>query len=303
MKTLNIKAIASGNTAAVIVNGQAYTVTDSHPAFKRIKDAIQRKRFQKLADLMDIKTAVATYAKNFVEIKGNKVLVDGKEVHGSVVDRIVTMLHEGEDATSLIEFFKNLLKNPTEFVRTDLFNFLQHQNIPLTPDGCFLAYKRVNEDYTDMHTGKFDNSLGKVVSMKRSACDLDRTECSTGLHVAALPYARDTYHSGSGRLIIVKVSPEDVTAVPPDYSGMKLRTCRYEVVEDYVAPLKGSVVKKGKKGKKAVTTNNQRRTSKMSTEQAKRFLIKRGYTEQIGTWERSELLESVLSELDTQDDS
>jgi hypothetical protein len=109
-----------------------------------------------------------------------------------------------------------------------LWDFLQNKGIPLTEDGCFLAYKSVRQDFKDHHSGQFDNSPGKVHEMPRNQISDDpRVECHEGFHVGALEYAKNTW-SGA-RLVVCKVDPENVVSVPHDHNSQKMRVCKYEV--------------------------------------------------------------------------
>jgi hypothetical protein len=138
----------------------------------------------------------------------------------------------GGDVKPLERFWDNLSKNPSKESRDELFLFLEHNHVPLTEDGHFIAYKGVNNDYTDRHSGEYDNSPGKKVSMKRSDVDNDRSiTCSRGLHVASFHYAKHEY--GGDRLIMIKVNPKDVVSVPNDYNNQKMRCCEYRSLGDY----------------------------------------------------------------------
>ena len=140
-----------------------------------------------------------------------------------------------------VKFLDNILKNPRQSSRDteifkeiyeELFKFLEHNEIEITNDGCFLAYKKVRFDFKDIHSGTFDNSVGKIVKMKREEVELDRNiTCSTGLHFCAKEYL-DSYSSycGGDVVVIVKVNPKDVISIPVDYNNAKGRCCRYEVI-------------------------------------------------------------------------
>jgi len=130
-----------------------------------------------------------------------------------------------------IKFLENLMENPGYRSRNCLYNFLSHWSAPITEDGCFLAYKNVNNNYTDVHTGTFDNSIGTTVSMPRRDVNDDPNQtCSSGLHVAAPSYL-PSFAPGR-RTIVCKINPRDVVAVPTDYSHAKMRVCQYEVVDE-----------------------------------------------------------------------
>ena len=105
--------------------------------------------------------------------------------------------------------------------------------MPLTPEGNFLAYKGVNEDFTDKYSGKFDNSVGNVLEMRRNGvCDDANMGCSSGFHAGSYEYAKG-YASGGGNLLVVEINPADVVSVPHDCNCQKLRTSKYKVVSVY----------------------------------------------------------------------
>jgi hypothetical protein len=123
---------------------------------------------------------------------------------------------------------ENLMQNPSYRSVNELYGFLEANNLSITPDGHFLAYKKVRENYTDVHSGKFDNSVGKVCEMERNLVDDNKDNtCSFGLHFCSEGYLK---HFGGDRIMIVKINPRDVVSIPTDYNNSKGRTCRYEVV-------------------------------------------------------------------------
>lgn len=161
------------------------------------------------------------------------VLIDGVEVHDSITDRIVGFCQKNVSYLPLLAFWRNIQENPSYESKKHLFLFLEANKMPITDDGCFLAYKKVKYDHdrnlVDCHSGTFCNNIGSVITMDRNMVNPDRqTTCSTGLHVAAYDYAQNSY---SGHVLLeVKVNPRDVVAVPSDYSNQKMRVCRYEVM-------------------------------------------------------------------------
>jgi len=161
------------------------------------------------------------------------VTFDGHEVHDTITERIVQFCKSDLPYLPLLNFWRNVQNNPSDESKRHLFLFLEANKMPITHDGCFLAYKGVKKDrsgdFVDKHTGKFCNNIGSVVTMNRENVNPDRnTTCSQGLHVASLHYAKETY--GGDVILEVKVNPCDVVAVPCDYNNEKMRVCRYEVV-------------------------------------------------------------------------
>jgi hypothetical protein len=175
------------------------------------------------------------------------VWVGNDKVAKGLSDRIVDFVEEGLPFAPLVSLWHNIMQNPDPRARADLYEFLQHNGHPITEDGCFIAYKRVRENFMDHYTNTIDNSVGASPSMRREDvdCDPSRT-CSRGLHVACLSYAVDMYQGGNGRLICVKVHPKNVCAIPTDYNKTKMRTCGYDVISihELDVPLKHSLVDK-----------------------------------------------------------
>jgi hypothetical protein len=120
-----------------------------------------------------------------------------------------------------------------------LWNFLQHSNIPLTTNGTFYAYKGVKSDYKDAHSGTIDNSPGAVNKMPRNKISDDpQKDCHFGFHVGALEYARGF----SSLVVVCEVDPEHVVCVPYHLSSQKMRVCEYKVVGNYGGPLPSIVI-------------------------------------------------------------
>ena len=111
---------------------------------------------------------------------------------------------------------------------------LKWENSPSQKMVTFLAFKNVRNDYRDIHSGNFDNSIGQVCEMPRNGVDEDKDRtCSAGLHFCSIEYLPHFSDSNGGHTMIVKINPRDVVAIPADYNNTKGRTCKYEVVAEY----------------------------------------------------------------------
>lgn len=82
----------------------------------------------------------------------------------------------------------------------------------------------------DIHSGTMDNSVGKKLRIDPWQVEANRdVTCAKGLHVCSRSYLPHFGGSGS-RVVICKVNPADVVAVPNDYNNAKMRVCAYEVI-------------------------------------------------------------------------
>ena len=227
-----------GNLTLVLHN-RTYQVLPDHINYKMILEALPTATADELLEIVDVEKAVSTFSNGLVEIKNGKVMYEGEEVHGSISKRILEFMSKGLPFEPLVNFLNNLMENPSMQSQKELYDFLEHEHLPITEDGHFLAYKAVRGDFKDKYRGVFDNSVGQVVKMQRAKVDDDRARgCSDGLHAGALNYVASYGSLENGdRIVIVKINPKDVVSVPSDCNCEKLRTCRYEVVGEYQGEL------------------------------------------------------------------
>ena len=223
----------------VILKNKAHQVIPDHTNYKLILEALPTATEDELLELVDIEKAVATFSQGQVSIVNGKVMFEGEEIHGSISKRILEFMSKGLPFEPLVKFLENLMENPSMQSQQELYDFLEHENLPVTEDGCFLAYKAVRSDFKDKWKGTFDNSVGQVCEMRRAKVDDNRkVGCSQGLHAGALNYVANYGSVDAGdNIVIVKINPQDVVSVPSDCDCEKLRTCKYEVVGLYQGEL------------------------------------------------------------------
>lgn len=236
---MSVPFIFVDGNLTVIVKNKAHQVLPDHTNYKMIMDALPTATEDELLNLLDVDKAVELYSNGDVKVEGNKVLYQGEEVHGSISKRILEFMKNGLPFEPLVKFLENVMQNPSMQSQRELYDFLQHENLPITEDGHFLAYKAVRSDFKDKYRGVFDNSVGNVCEMQRAKVDDDRARgCSDGLHAGALSYVASYGSVEAGdNIVIVKINPADVVSVPTDCNCQKLRTCRYEVVGLYEGEL------------------------------------------------------------------
>ena len=230
-----IPYILTEKSLTAVINGKAHSMNSDHPAWEQAKDALGNEEWERLEKLFDVQQAVEDYLDEDaeIEIRDGQVLYQGESVHNLVVEKIMSFMRNGLPYKPLVKFLGKLMDNPSRRSVDELYKFLEHKNMPLTPEGNFLAYKGVNEDFTDKYSGKFDNSVGNVLEMRRNGvCDDANMGCSSGFHAGSYEYAKG-YASGGGNLLVVEINPADVVSVPHDCNCQKLRTSKYKVVSVY----------------------------------------------------------------------
>ena len=229
--------ILTENSLTVSVEGKTYTINSGHPSWKQAIESLKRKDYQALKDLVSVQKAFCSFTGDKVKIVDNQVFFNGEPINSYLSEKILSFMEKGLPHESLIKFLERLMANPSRRAVTELYSFLRHKSLPITDDGTFLAYKSVRSDYTDHHTGNFNNSIGNTLQMTRNnICDDHNQGCSVGFHAGSLQYA-SSFGGGESVLLIVEIDPADVVSVPSDCECQKLRTCKYKVVAKYDGPL------------------------------------------------------------------
>jgi len=259
----NVAYLVTDENITISKGGKTHIVGRQYAQFQSIVDALNEGDFETAFDLADMATALTKQSGGAFEVKEGVVFRNGLPVHNVVTERIIKFQNDGLPYKPLVKFLENLMQNPSARSTNELYKFLEHKAMPITEDGCFLAYKAVGQDYLSITsgktevrvsedggktfrtvTGKVPNNVGNILEVDRNQVDdnAERT-CSFGLHAGALEYA-STFGGSSARMVIVKINPRDAVSVPVDANAQKLRAARYEVIGDFseaiTAPLTSS---------------------------------------------------------------
>jgi hypothetical protein len=240
--------LIQGSNIVVVIGNKSHTISKTHITYNKVLEAIKSQDWETIPDIIEPKKVVLNYGAGNVSIQGETLFWKGKALDTGLAVRMIQMLQEGFPIEPMVAFMENLYNNPSHRAVTELYGFLEKNNLPITPDGHFLAYKKVRKDFLDCHSGTMDNSVGQVVEMERHEVNDNKDQtCSTGLHLCGMSYLSSF---GGERTVIVKVNPRDVVSIPSDYNEAKGRACRYEVIgelnvnpEDaFVSPVQDNAV-------------------------------------------------------------
>lgn len=192
--------------------------------------------------------------KNGFKISPNTVSYLGEELPQSLADKVRAIHEEGLPLSLFEKFWQNLQLNPSSSSVRELYEFLAYKELPLTEDGCFLAYKGLDKEFWSISgnketkvikgqvnpQGNIFNGVGEKIEVRRWDVDDNRSNhCSFGLHVGSLDYARGF---ARGTVVVVKINPKDVVSVPNDCNCQKCRVSAYEVVSIFEQEITAPVV-------------------------------------------------------------
>ncbi len=256
--------ISKTGVITLYIKDKVYCIANDHPFHRTIIEKLKNKDFDNLENMV-CSRQIFEYAFK-AEIVNDQIIVNGAPLHNELTKRTLELAHKGYNVEFMLKFLANCEQNPSNKAINELYDFLANRNLPLTEDGCFLAYKRVRDDWYDIYSGTILNKVGTTISIDRKSVDDNRrNECSRGLHVGALEYVR-RYGSG-GHIVLVKVNPKDCISVPLDHQAQKLRVCSYEILyelnEDEPLPMPVY----SSNGSKITSVSSWQKDNEVSTEE------------------------------------
>lgn len=246
---ISAQSLTNGTLTVIIDNGsKILTARNDHPRWIDLIEAYKSQNESRLLSLLSLQAVIEEYSIGQLSVNGTGVTYNGHPMHTVDSNRVIAFLRDGFPYKPIANYIARKMKNPSARAIKEMYSFLEHQNMTLTPDGTFIAYKGVRNDYysvtgnkeTIVLQGKVDtnghilNEIGATIEVERSSVDDDfRIGCSTGLHAGSLSYAK-----GFGtRTILVEIDPANVVSVPDDCNCQKLRCCKYKVLGEYTGPM------------------------------------------------------------------
>lgn len=256
-----------GINLLLIVGGKPENIalhnTEEHydQIIQAIKDGKSDSEIYGILKEKELKLKQAAQVTDKIKVEGGEVFFEGDKVDGYLVTSMLNMIAEGFDIKPMALFLTRLSENPSSRVYGELYEFLEKGGIPLTEDGCFLAYRKVNKEFYDIHSRSVLNKPADLmddrdleviqhkmgnrgeatveiidgittISMpRRMVNDNSNETCSHGFHAASYEYMQHFGADASGDIIIIcKIDPKDVVSIPRDYNASKMRICRYQVL-------------------------------------------------------------------------
>lgn len=225
--------IITGDSVTITSGGNTETITFDHTNFERVRDLTIAGKYTEALSLMNVSVGITNWGSGLLQIDNGEVSYGSMKLTGKLVDRIIGMMADGDEAFERFAKFLNLTQEQESFkTRERLMDFAAHDKLNLNEDGYVVAFKNVRSDYMDKHSNTFRNQVGDSPSMPRSMVDDDHNNtCSNGLHVCSPTYLKGFWGT-SGKTMRVVVDPRDFVGIPYDYQDSKARVCKYTVVED-----------------------------------------------------------------------
>ena len=257
---MSIPYVLGSDSITVYLKGKPYPINKQAHTYPMVLAAIKSGDVKALEQAINIRQGIAdnlSKTNKNVRIDGSRIFYDDREVTGLVASRVFETIRLGLDTAPITNFLGNLMLNPSKRAVDEAMGFIEACDLPLTEDGFFLGYKRVNNDYRDVHSRTVLNKPAELmtaedravmakpqgkksevkvevidgvttVSMPRNLVNDNKDQtCSEGLHFCSFDYLKS--FSGN-RIVILKINPADIVSIPSDYNNSKGRTCKYQVV-------------------------------------------------------------------------
>lgn len=251
-----IYAVANNGGISAYINGEMKVVAPDHKRYAEVLKALEAQDTEQFLYLTDLARRINDYvsASGKLAVKNSQVLYKGITIEFPFTHRLLEMMEKGLPYGPYVNYIERTMRNPRPRCVKSLDLLINRPDakypLPLLPDGRFLAYKRVREDFYDHHSGKvlyeplevkykdhpqakdmnwLHSQVGNRVGMPIWETDDNfQLACSAGFHAGLYEYVA-TFHANEGHVLAVAVCPSQVISVPEDASAMKFRTHALEV--------------------------------------------------------------------------
>jgi hypothetical protein len=144
-----------GGSLSVVVDSKQYTMRNDNPLFGQAVEAYRTEDWDSLMNFLSPEKAVREYLFECddVKVENGAVYFGGSAVHSLCVDRILQFCDSGFSPMPLVRFLSKLQKNPSRRSVEELYRFLERNNLTVTTNGNFLAYKAVTSDFYSITAG------------------------------------------------------------------------------------------------------------------------------------------------------
>lgn len=244
-----MKYIINENSIVLFMNGQPQKVDRTDAKYAAIIAALrlpasqQEEAVEQVFVKSDVNADMEEHGFS-LSSNGEEVSYKGELLPAPLAQKVRSLIEQNLPVTLLERFWENLKLNPSYNSVCELYDFLAYKELPITEDGCFIAYRGLMDNFYSVHgnlstkvlqgvvneKGQIYNGVGEHIEIQRNNCDDNRENaCSYGVHAGSHDYARDW---SRGKLVAVKINPKDVVSVPKDYNCQKLRCCAYTVIAE-----------------------------------------------------------------------
>lgn len=230
-----IPHILTNQSLTVLLDSRSIAIPRTHANFEEILTHLNDNDPTELRALLDVKQSISNFTSGRIAINDRVLTYDGQEINTSLSQKIMEFMREGNPllADPLIKFLDKLMLNPSRRAVQGLYDWVGASNMPIAEDGDIYAWKCVGDDYFDYHSHTLDHTPGNTVSLPRNQCDEDPDQtCSYGIHFCSFAYLPQYLNRSDVRVLLVKINPANVVAIPRDYNLAKGRCCEMTVVRE-----------------------------------------------------------------------
>jgi len=265
--------IITKDSAVVVLDGEILTVKRGQGViFDRVVEAIEAGDYDSIPSILSPKDLLDKVNLTFDE-KTGQIYFQNYPLKSNLTDRIFQYWENEVPYEPLLNLLRKIMshKGARGYMQEDLFDFLECNDLPITEDGCFLAYKQTTEDGSPPYWGNCSirYAVGKTISEPESKNNYDRETCGgAGLYFGNRKYWGDAWKgkgwTGGGRMFLVKIDPRHVISVPTAYNDGKAKCWKMEVVKEFTSDiveevLTSSVMKKSNYGSYTDGIGNSKR--------------------------------------------
>lgn len=139
--------IQNENKIVIYKEGESIYWGNEDEFFAELNESLLNSDWEEVDKILDTRKSeskIIEFANGKITYNDGVIFYLGTPIHSVLTKKIVSMIEENyKNIDPMIKFLENLMKNPSKRAVDELYGFLEYANLPITEDGHFIAYKKL----------------------------------------------------------------------------------------------------------------------------------------------------------------
>ena len=208
-----IKHIVSNSGLTVVFPDGPMMIHRSSPDYPAAMQALQASDMEALRASMDRRHALSKFSEGCLSINDSGEIIFENHPIGNHLSKIIKSGTPKDSWSVIKRFLLNVLENPNQRARLEIDSILSECSLPITEDGCILAFKLVDNEYVDPQIKTHICKPGRTLTLPRDTLHRGSKEAtSRGFSAGGKSYL-DANSYFCGKVVTIKINPADIVGV------------------------------------------------------------------------------------------
>ena len=209
------------DSVTVHLDDRMFVIDRDHPNFKTARAAIMAEDWENVRRAMDIPATIFKHSEGDIQFLAGILRYKDEKINNAIASRILDLIQVNSNFKPLMRLLDRVMTADATRCHPDpLYLFLCENQLPITPEGRFLAYRRI-----EANTYSPDRAADVLADDGEMKADPENPHA---FHVGSREYAQSL--GPRGHVAIVEIDPADIVHVPAEEDAQAIKVARFRYV-------------------------------------------------------------------------